>query len=333
MSSHANPKRPSHVHFDEPSDAEVPGNGLNPPALPSSSLPAQTQPLHRTEDNQAAGPPDWHIPNYDGNGTNTTPVQRRPSTVPNDPVPPHQNGAIPVSVVDEHRDSDTTLYNANAAPEKIGPAKYKYSASSTSDNPYAPPEMPPLPFHATLPQARRLVNLAEAEDDGMPAAVDETDVDPVPDELTSQQRQERRGVLAHLHHREGTMQFPDDESDDHGSGDSEEEDAKKEMIKAPPRRLFLKQKGSGDSIGSDIFPEKSPIDDPWAQVVDEKGGMKVKSKSKARNYGKDPKDVEFNRVARLPYKLRRKEQKKPIIEHQITCALVFLFGPVSLFVD
>jgi len=28
---------------------------------------------------------------------------------------------------------------------------------------------------------------------------------------------------------------------------------------------------------------------------------------KGRVHGTDPKDVEFNRVARLPYKLRRKE--------------------------
>jgi len=42
---------------------------------------------------------------------------------------------------------------------------------------------------------------------------------------------------------------------------------------------------------------------------------------KGRVHGTDPKDVEFNRVARLPYKLRRKEQKKPIIEHQITSML------------
>jgi hypothetical protein len=160
--------------------------------------------------------------------------------------------------------------------------------------------MPALPFHSTLPWPRRSVNLAEAEDEGMPAAVDETDIDPVPDELTSQQRQERRGVLAHLHHRERTMQFPDDEPDDHDSGDSEEEDVKKEIIKAPPRQQFLKQKGSGDSIRSNIFPEESPIGDLWAQVIDEKVVTKVKSKSKGANYGKDLKDDEFNQVARLP---------------------------------
>ena len=35
--------------------------------------------------------------------------------------------------------------------------------------------------------------------------------------------------------------------------------------------------------------------------------------------GKDPKDVEFNWVARLTYKVQRYEQKQPVIEHQITC--------------
>ena len=123
----------------------------------------------------------------------------------------------------------------------------------------------------------------------------------------------------------------DDEFDEGDSGDIEEMDMKKEIIKAPPRRLFLKPKGSGDSIGSDIFPEERPVDDLWARVADEKVTTKVKSKSKGGNYGNDRKDVEFNRVARLPYKLRRKEQKKPIIEHQITCMLVFLFGPPCLF--
>jgi hypothetical protein len=72
--------------------------------------------------------------------------------------------------------------------------------------------------------------------------------------------------------------------DDHDSGDSVEEDVKKREIKAPPRRLFLKQKGSGDSIGSDIFPEESRIDDLRAQAVDEKVVTKVKSKSKGANY-------------------------------------------------
>jgi hypothetical protein len=147
-------------------------------------------------------------------------------------------------------------------------------------------------------------------------------------------RRERRGVLAHLHHREGAMRFLDDESDDHDSGDSEEEDVKKGKIKAPPRRLFLKQKGSGDSIGSDIFPEESPIDDLRAQAVDEKVVTKVKSKSKGVNYGKDPKDVKFSRVARLPYKLRWKEKKKPIIEHQITCGYYYFLVPsVCLWTD
>ena len=37
------------------------------------------------------------------------------------------------------------------------------------------------------------------------------------------------------------MQFPDDESDDHNGGDGKEVDMKKEIIQAPPRRLFLKQ--------------------------------------------------------------------------------------------
>ena len=96
----------------------------------------------------------------------------------------------------------------------------------------------------------------------------------------------------------------DDEFDECDSGDIEEMDMKKEIIKAPPRRLFLKQKGSRDSIGSDIFPEERPVDDLWAWVADEKVTTKVKSKSKGGNYGNDLKDVEFNRVARLPYKLR-----------------------------
>ena len=123
----------------------------------------------------------------------------------------------------------------------------------------------------------------------------------------------------------------DDEFDECDSGDIEEMDMKKEIIKAPPRRLFLKPKGSGDSIGSDIFPEERPVNNLWVRVADEKVTMEVKSKSKGGNYGNDRKDVKFNRVARLPYKLCRKEQKKPIIERQITCMLVFLFGPPCLF--
>src|SRR6202167_4899016 len=51
------------------------------------------------------------------------------------------------------------------------------------------PKMPPLPFHFTLPPPRRSVNLTKAADDGMPAAVDEMDVDPASEEPTGQQRQ------------------------------------------------------------------------------------------------------------------------------------------------
>ena len=69
------------------------------------------------------------------------------------------------------------------------------------------PKMAPLPFHFTLPPPRRSVNLAKAADDGMPAAVDEMDVDPASEEPTGQQRQEQHGVLVHWHHREGTMTF------------------------------------------------------------------------------------------------------------------------------
>jgi hypothetical protein len=86
-------------------------------------LPAQTQPLHRSEDNRAADPPEWHIPNYNGDGVNTDPLQRRPSTNPDNLVTPHQTRAVPISVVDEHWDSDATPYNSNQAPEKTDPAK------------------------------------------------------------------------------------------------------------------------------------------------------------------------------------------------------------------
>jgi hypothetical protein len=102
----------------------------------------------------------------------------------------------------------------------------------------------------------------EAEDDGMLAAVDETDVDPAPEELTSQQKQERRGVLAHLHHHEGSMPFPDDEFGEGGSGDSEEMDMKKEIIKSAPS---TKQKGSGDSIYS-LRRDPSMISGPGLQM-------------------------------------------------------------------
>src|SRR6202167_2322406 len=102
-------RQPSRVHFDEPSDAEAPGNGMNPPIL--SSLAAQ--PLRRRSEegqDRQSGPPQWHIPNYNGNDNS-----RRLSSAPNansnqwPTVPPHQIGVIHPQVVDEHRDSDATL--------------------------------------------------------------------------------------------------------------------------------------------------------------------------------------------------------------------------------
>jgi hypothetical protein len=158
------------------------------------------------------------------------------------------------------------------------------------------PDIPALPFH-TVP--RRSVNFAH-EEDGMPAAVEDNNVDSKFEEFTPEQRRERRGILAHMHHYDGTMRFPEDEY-------GEVEDKGNQSL----RRM-----GSGDSIGSDILPEKSPIGDLRIRVIE---GRDIVPKVKGRDNGKDPKDVEFNRVARLPYKQRRKEQKKPTIEHQITC--------------
>jgi hypothetical protein len=52
-------KPPSRVHFYEP---EAPGNGMKPPVLPFASA----QPILRPDGNQF-GPPEWNIPNYNGN--------------------------------------------------------------------------------------------------------------------------------------------------------------------------------------------------------------------------------------------------------------------------
>jgi len=87
-------------------------------------------------------------------------------------------------------------------------------------------------------------------------------------------------------------------------------------------RPLLYKMGSGHTFGSDLLPEESPIGDLRSRVMEEKQSAKIEGRGK----GKDPKDVEFNRVARLPYKLRRGEQKKPVIEHQITCELYFILS-------
>jgi hypothetical protein len=300
---------------------------MNPPSLPLSSSPAQT--LRRSSEKQS-GPPEWHIPNYNGNDNHDE--DNCPSANANDgqwpAVPPHLTGeASHASIIDEHRDSDATLYNVNN-PDSQAPGKGDtniFTVSSTSDNPYAPrpstqrrkststaaPDIPALPFRSV---PRRSANFADDED-GMPAAVDETDVDPKGKEFSPEQRRERRGILTHLHHYDGTMRFPQDEFDD--------EVQEKEEAAAGGR--LLHRMGSGDSIGSDVLPERSPIG-----VFE---GNHAVSKAKGRVHGKDPKDVEFNRVARLPYKLRRKEQKQPTIEHQITCELSWYLFSVSICTD
>ena len=223
-------RKPSRVHFDEPSDAESPGNGMNPPILAVSSSPTQPlRPRSREDGGHQSGPPIWNIPNYTGND-NDDGASRRPSAthvqLPST-VPPHQP-----PVAKAHRDSDATLYDLNHNSDSHMPEKTdskKYSVSSTSDNPYAPlphsssakrgrqsisvaPDISSLPFHST---PLRSVNFPPQEgdgDDGMPAAVEETDVNPEHEKkFTSEQRRERRGILAHLHNYDGTMRFPEDE--------------------------------------------------------------------------------------------------------------------------
>ena len=291
---------------------------MNPPTHPL--FPSSAQTLRRSSQIQS-GPPEWHIPNYNG-----TDDDGLPSANANDDqwpaVPPHLTRE---ASHDEHRDSDATLYNNSDSQAPVKGDANKFIASSTSDNPYTPlpstqrrqsistaaPDLPALPFRSV---PRRSVNFADDED-GMPADVDETDVDPKRKEFSPEQRRERRGILTHLHHFDGTMRFPEDEFDDEVQ---EKEEA------AGGGRL-LHRMGSGDSIGSDILPERSPIGDLRTRHA--------VPKAQGRVYGKDPKDVEFNRVARLPYNLRRKEQKQPTIEHQITCELSWYLFSVSICTD
>jgi hypothetical protein len=150
----------------------------------------------------------------------------------------------------------------------------------------------------------------------MPAAVQETNVDPEPEAFTPEQRRERRGVLTHMHNYDGTMRFPEDEYEEDEEGDEIERE------KGVADRLLFRRLGSGDTIGSDLLPEESPIGDLRTRIMEERELARIKGKV----HGTDPKDVEFNRVARLPYKLRRKEQKKPTIEHQITCRFYFILS-------
>jgi hypothetical protein len=86
----------------------------------------------------------------------------------------------------------------------------------------------------------------------MPAAVQETNVDPEPEPFTPEQRRERRGVLTHMHNYDGTMRFPEDEY-----VEDEEEDEIEREKRAAARPLF-RRLGSGDTIGSDLLPEESP---------------------------------------------------------------------------
>ena len=207
-----------------------------------------------------------------------------------------------IVVSDDHRDSEATLYSSDLAdPQKTStktdPRGHSISTSLPNrrhQSISAVSEIPALPFH-TAP--RSSVNVTR---DGMPTAVDETDVDPKPDIFTPGQRRTQRGVLAHVFNHEGMTRFPEDKFEEAG----EEEDV---HHRAPPRRA--------GSIGSDILPLESPIGDLWTRVMEEKRLARIKG----RGSGKEPKDIEFNRVARLPYKLRWKEQKQPVIEHQITC--------------
>jgi len=304
---------------------------MNPPILAVSSSPTQPlRPRSREDGGHQSGPPIWNIPNYTGND-NDDGASRRPSAthvqLPST-VPPHQP-----PVAKAHRDSDATLYDLNHNSDSHMPEKTdskKYSVSSTSDNPYAPlphsssakrgrqsisvaPDISSLPFHST---PLRSVNFPPQEgdgDDGMPAAVEETDVNPEHEKkFTSEQRRERRGILAHLHNYEDTMRFPEDEFDD---------DSGEKGQNLGDRPLLYKM-GSEHTFGSDLLPEESPMGDLRSRVMEEKQSAKIEGRGK----GKDPKDVEFNRVARLPYKLRRGEQKKPVIEHQITCELYFILS-------
>jgi hypothetical protein len=144
----------------------------------------------------------------------------------------------------------------------------------------------------------------------MPAPVDETDVDPHRKEYSSEERQERRGILTNMLRRDGKMRFPEDEGED--------EDVANEKAKgkaASPSPPLLHKTGSGESIGTDILPEQSPICALETKIIDQKGP----AHGNGWGNGKDPRDVEFNRIARLTYRARREEQKQPIIQHQITC--------------
>jgi hypothetical protein len=90
-------RQPSRVHFDEPSDAEAPGNGMNPPVLPS--VPG-TAHLFRRSDGNIPGPPKWHIPNYNGNQNDD--ARRSSANVANGQwpsIPPPQPTARPLTCV------------------------------------------------------------------------------------------------------------------------------------------------------------------------------------------------------------------------------------------
>lgn len=346
----ADDRQPSRVHFDEPSDSECPGNGMNPPNLPTVPAASAAQaPIYGRDDMRGrgrhpSGPPVWNIPNYSGNDTDNG-APRRPSTTSSSAnngqwpsaVPPHQTGdnILASTTIVDHRDSDATLYNPDDhnpdSSDKSDPKKY--SVSSTSDNPYAPvllpptsnhgcyksttaptsaPNLPALPSH-TNPSRRSVdFGLQEADDDGMPAIVEETRVngEHEQDKYTPEQRRVRRGVLAHLHDYHGTMLFPEDEYE-------ADEDDKKKAREALGNRPLLSMMDSEDTLDSDVLPEDSPIGNLRSRVMEEKELAKING----RGNGNDPKDVEFNRVARLTYKLRRKEQKQPVIEHQITSML------------